>query len=239
MVTFKSSHTTVTMTIGDSLRLRRREHKLSVQAVSRTLLIPVKHILHMENDQFFAISEKLYRELFLKSYATYLGLEWSAVKTHYDAQHCVYSTQGTMGRPHSVARSVCARQLIVAPHLIKTLCLSLVVCGCFTYLLFLGYRAISPPPLVVASPLQDEVSVTGRIVVKGMTSEQARVTINGEQVATRPDGGFEQDIVLSEGMNVVTIGASKKYSKERSEERRVVYRREHARSQDLLLINSN
>ncbi len=237
MVTFKSSHTTVTMTIGDSLRLRRREHKLSMQAVSRILLIPVKHILHMENDQFFAISEKLYRELFLKSYATYLGLEWSAVKTQYDAQHCVYSAQGVGLR--SAARPVRARQLIVAPQLIKTLCLSLVVCGCFTYLLFLGYRAISPPPLIVASPLQDEVSVTGRIVVKGMTSEQARVTINGEQVAIKPDGGFEQDIVLSEGMNVVTIGASKKYSKERSEERRVVYRREHARSQDSLLIKSN
>lgn len=234
MVTFKTSQKTIAVTIGDHLRLRRREYRLSVQAISRALLIPAKHILHMENDQFLAISEKLYRELFLKSYATYLGLEWKAVKAQYDAQH-VYVQQDTVAISRS-ASPVRARQFIVAPQFIKTACLSLVVCGCFAYLLFLGYRAISPPSLVIMSPVQDEVSLTGHVVVRGMTHEQARVTINGEQVAIKPNGGFEQDIVLSEGINAITIGASKKYSKERSEERRVMYRRDHALRPNQLFI---
>ena len=181
----------------------------------------------MENDQFSAISEKLYQELFLKSYATYLGLEWSTVKAQYDVQCSAYSQQRMTSNTRSM-RPVCARQLIVAPQLIKTISLSLVVCGCFAYLLFLGYRAVRPPPLAIVRPAQDEISATGRVVVQGVTSEHARVTINGEQVATAPDGRFEQDVTLSEGTNIITIGASKKYSKQRSEERRVMYRREHA-----------
>ncbi len=237
MVVFKRKQSALAVTIGDQLRMRRRSHRLSLQAISNALLIPVQHIRHLEADQFHAIPEVLYRELFLKTYATYLELEWGALKTQYDAE-CVAYARKTTEKKHSI-RSVKSTQFIVAPQLLKTLLVSFAIVGCFAYLMFLGYRAVSPPSLALWSPTQDELSGIDQVTVKGKTNEQARLTINGEPVMIRRDGTFEQSVVLSEGINVIKVGASKKYSKEHIEERRVIYRRENALRPDTSLFKSN
>lgn len=224
MTAFTRKKSAVAITIGDVLRTCRQGHALSLRDVSNALLIPVQQLVYLETDRFHAIPEEMYRELFLKTYATYLGLEWEAIKAQYDAHRTAY----THVIPKFSGRSISQRQLIVAPQLIRTLFLSIAISGCLAYLLFLGYRAVSPPSLVIWSPAQDEWSGIDRVTVRGKTHEQARLTINGESVMLRRDGTFEQAVVLSEGLNVITVGASKKYSKEHTEERRVLYRREHA-----------
>lgn len=234
---FKQKKSTLAVTIGDQLRFARHSHGLSLRTISQSLLIPLQYIRYLEADQFNAIPEVIYRELFLKTYATYLGLEWESIKTHYDAE-CIAYARKTVVQKHSI-QSVRDRQFIVAPQFLKMMSLSMAIGGCFLYLVFLGYNAISSPSLAIWSPTQDQWSGIDQVVVTGKTHEQAHLTINGESVMIRRDGTFEQPVVLSEGLNVIKIGASKKYSKEHIEERRVVYRREHASRIDSSFFKSN
>lgn len=224
MITFTQSNSMRVVTVGDQLRDARRRNGLSLREVSQALLIPLQQLRFLETDQFHSIPESMYRELFLKAYATYIGLDWPKLKTHYDAHMLL-----ARGHVRSESVHVAFRQrFAVTPQLIKTFFLSFAIAGCGVYLVVLGYIAVSPPSLVVWSPAQDETSGVDRVRVVGQTQEHARLTINGESVMMRRDGTFEQEVVLSEGLNVITVGASKKYSKEHIEERRVMYRREHA-----------
>lgn len=217
------------VTVGDQLREARRRNSLSLREVSQALLIPLQQLRLLEADQFHIIPERMYCELFLKAYATYLGLDWPVLKAQYDAS-MLLAPGGTQVQQTAYHRP----RLTVTPQLIKTFFLSLAIAGCGIYLVVFGYLAVSPPSLIVWSPAQDETSGVDRVRVTGKTQEHARLTINGESVMMRRDGTFEQEIVLSEGLNIITIGASKKYSKEHIEERRVMYRRERAYNPDLL-----
>jgi len=235
MVGFTKKQHSIAITIGDQLRASRRTHNLSLRAISRALCIPIQRLEQLECDQFQAIPEEMYRELLLKTYATYIGLEWKSIKAQYDAQTLCFAR--TDRKSHRMALT--QRHLVVAPHLIRTFLLGCAITGCFVYLAFLGYRAVSPPQLAIWSPAQDEWSALDRIVVRGKTQQEARLTINGEPIMIGYDGTFEQSVVLSEGLNVITVGASKKYSKERTEERRVLYRHGTARSSDFPPTLSN
>lgn len=228
MSVFIRKQSSAVHTIGDQLRVGRRMHSLSLKAVSQSLLIPLEQLRHLEMDQFQAIPESMYRELFLKTYATYLGLDWPSLKKQYDSEQALYASR----RAPQAVSSLKARQLMNIPQVLKNALLGAAIGGCLVYLVFLGYRAVSPPPLAIWAPVQDEQSGIGQTTVRGKTSRQARLTINGEPVMIRQDGTFEQEVLLSEGLNVIKIGASKKYSKEHSEERRVMYSRGHALRMD-------
>src|SRR3989339_1480078 len=116
----------------------------------------------LDDDQFQAIPEEMYRGLLLKTYATYVGLEWKSIKAQYDAQTLCFAR--TDRKSHRMALT--QRHLVVAPPLIRTFLLGCAITGCFVYLAFLGYRAVSPPQLAIWSPAQDEWSALDRIVVR-------------------------------------------------------------------------
>lgn len=227
-------HTKRTLTVGDRLCEARRSYGLSLRDISQSLLIPQYQLRFLEADQFQSIPETMYRELFLKSYATYIGLDWQAVKAQYDAQMLLSKEP----EQNHFKRTPSTHWFAVTPQLLKAFFLSGTIIGCSAYLVLVGTIAVSPPSLAVWSPVQDEVSGTDRVLVKGKTQAHARLTINEEPVVIRHDGTFEQEIILSEGLNIITVGASKKYSKQHTEERRVTYRRERAYNPDHLQIRN-
>lgn len=214
--------------IGEQLRSARTQRGLAIAIVSHTLLIPAKYLRELEANRWHSIPETLYRELFLKSYSTYLGLDWEKIKSQYAAECRLFDEGLSVQRTHTMS-AVRSTSFIVAPNLVKTIAFSVILSIGFAYLLFLGYRATMPPTLAVNSPAHDTTVTTDRITVSGTTLPAAQVTINGEIVMLDPDGSFEQPLILAEGMNVIKVSAAKKYSKEQSVERRVLYRRETAR----------
>lgn len=216
------------ISIGEQLRTARTCRGITIAMASHTLLIPEKYLRELEANRWHSIPETLYRELFLKSYATYLGLEWENVKSQYVAECRLFDEEARFERLHA-APSLRSISFVVAPNLMKTIALAAIISAGFAYLLFLGYRTTIPPVLAVLSPAQDMTVTTDHIVIIGTTLPTSHVTINGENVILSPNGSFEQSLILTEGMNIITVSAAKKYSKEYTIERRVLYRRETAR----------
>lgn len=65
----------------------------------------------------------------------------------------------------------------------------------------------APPPLSILAPPEMYVSPQPSVELRGKTDASARVKVNGEKVAVRPDGTFAQVVKLKEGVNLVTIEA--------------------------------
>ncbi|MEK7122446.1 MAG: hypothetical protein AAB855_01170, partial [Patescibacteria group bacterium] len=61
------------------------------------------------------------------------------------------------------------------------------------------------------------------IRIEGRVSPDAALVINGQEIVKSSDGNFDQEVTLSEGVNMIRISATKKYSKEAVVTRTVLY----------------
>jgi hypothetical protein len=68
-------------------------------------------------------------------------------------------------------------------------------------------RAQRPPPLLIDSPAQPEVS-SSPVTLSGRTDAEATITVDGEAVPVDINGAFSTVIDLKPGANPVTVVAS-------------------------------
>jgi hypothetical protein len=71
----------------------------------------------------------------------------------------------------------------------------------------LAVRAQKPPPLLIDSPAQPEVS-SSPVTLSGRTDPEATITVDGEAVPVDINGAFSTVIDLKPGANPVTVVAS-------------------------------
>ncbi len=72
---------------------------------------------------------------------------------------------------------------------------------------------VTPPPtpeffLTVTQPADDSIISTDKVEVRGRTSPDAVVSINGELVEVDEEGNFTMMVVLEEGPNIIEVIAS-------------------------------
>ena len=224
MVRFKKN-TICRASIGEKLREARVCYGLELDEIAETLLIQKKNLEYLEKNEFSNISEELYRELFLKAYSTFLGLDWETLREQYVQEYQLYGS----GKNESTLLSrgqMRKTSFWVTPKIIRNSVLSLSVAGGFLYIIFLGFSVLRPPELVVYTPNRDITSSnTERMLVAGKTKEDATITINGQAVVKKQDGTFLQEVTLSEGLNTIAISASKKFSRSNDIIRKVVFKK--------------
>lgn len=225
MARFQKSAPALPHCIGDILRQTREHYGLQIEEVAEVLCIQKKNLEHLESNAFFRIPEALYRELFLKTYSTYLGLDWESLREQYKKEQGLYACATPEQVSHHVRRApVRTTSLWNAPNMIRNAFLSLCICGGFLYIAFIGWNALQPPQLVIFQPQQEfSSSSIEEIVVSGQTKKEAHVAINGQQVVKKQDGTFSQGVALRDGLNVITITVSKKFSRPRVVTRNVVF----------------
>lgn len=99
--------------------------------------------------------------------------------------------------------------------------------GGFLYIIFLGWNALQPPRLVIFQPQEEfSTSNTEQVLIAGQTRKEAQVTINGQAVVKKQDGTFSQEIALRNGLNLITVTVSKKFSRPQSMTRKVLFEKQ-------------
>ena len=112
------------------------------------------------------------------------------------------------------------------PFQLRNLCLWLVAGVILLALaVYVAYQArflllgpqitVDPPP---AAPVLERT-----VTISGTAHNIARITLNGRQIFTNPDGVFDEVIVLGDGYNVVTIAAVDRYGRTNEVEHAYVY----------------
>lgn len=90
------------------------------------------------------------------------------------------------------------------------------------YLGFHIYGLVAPPPLEVSSPIQGLTTSSKTIEIKGKTMPEAKVEVNGNPIMSDRTGIFGQTLVLSGGINTITISARKRYSRAATTTRQIL-----------------
>ncbi len=96
--------------------------------------------------------------------------------------------------------------------------------GIVALLAYLGLELkslLAPPPLELNSPPQGLTTSNKTIEISGKTMPGAFVEVNGEKLPALVSGEFKQILVLSRGLNTITVSAKKRYSRPTVVERQV------------------
>ncbi len=210
-VTFAEKIFTTT-NIGRQLSERRTKFGLTTEDIVSALNISKRNLSALEENRFDDIPEGIYRDLFVKTYATYLGFSWDEMAPAYATQVSLYTAHTSLRQESAPPTAVGDRNLWVAHRILKNVSIVGGIGACALYLLFLASGIMRPPALTIASPTDHESSRSGRVQVLGSTATDANVTINGKAVPRGADGTFSQDLILTEGANTIRIVAARKYS---------------------------
>lgn len=221
MIAFTTRRLERTKTLGERLKKVREESRLTLDDAEAATGIRRKYLEALEQGRYAALPGPVYIENFLKKYASFLEVSEEFVLDVYRHQERRVVKQDT--RPHFTQKKPQVPRSIVTPTVIRILLIVSVVLICLGYVAYEVVNIFSPPDLVVSSPVDSITVTTDAIAVVGVTDPEITVIINGQQVFLDQTGRFSEMVSLKEGLNVITVAASKKRSKQTIVTRRVLY----------------
>jgi len=202
---------------SEKLRRAREEAGLSKEKAAQLLNLPAKYIEYLERGELDRLPADVYSRGFLRKYAKVLDIDPDLSVLEFEKEIKIIrhlnKGAGKKTSEHQPLPSLSSNRWIITP---KTLGLG---AGAILFLLVAGYLAyqlhflISPPGLSVFEPAPDSMTENAVLTVKGETEVSAKLTINGQMVYVDKDGRFQQEMTLSQGLNVIRIEAANRFGK--------------------------
>jgi len=94
------------LAVGKTLKETRKEKGLTIEEASKSTKIRKKYILALENDDFSKIPGKVYEKAFLKTYASYLGIDKDEILEEYQLdQQLTGVEEESLGRKRRTKKS--------------------------------------------------------------------------------------------------------------------------------------
>lgn len=207
-------------TIGDELHTIRRKLNKTINEVSSTTKIQSRYLRAMEGNRWHDLPEPLYTRNFLRTYAKYLGLDTTYLLSRFEEERGCCDLVSPSQTPR---QKVHRHRFLVGSRIAK---LSLLGLLAFSVLGYLGWQVrsiIEPPALVVTTPHDGSTTPIPEITVEGKAEGETRVRVNGEEILPNPEGLFSTVVILERGLNIITIEGQRRYSREATVHRSVVF----------------
>lgn len=195
--------------VGVQLHEARERQGLMLEAVARSLRIPTKTLRALEEGDFASLPADVYMRGFLRQYAEALGLDAVPFLRAFAMERARLPVRAPVF-PWTLAGRQPPRAFLwefVSPRALT------VAVGVLGLLVVLGYVLAQvrtyarPPRLEVSDPPHDIEVREPTLVVRGRTDPTAEVSINGERMAVRPDGNFEETVGVGEGVSTLRVVA--------------------------------
>jgi len=209
---------------SEKLRRAREELGLSKEKAAQLLNFPAKYLDHLERGELDKLPADVYSKGFLRKYAKILDIEPGLLVLEYEKEIKIIRHLDKGHCEHQSLPSLRYSRWIITP---KTFGIGM---GILLFLLVAGYLAyqlhflISPPSLSVFDPVQDSIAENSVLVVRGEVEMAARLTINDQMVYVDKDGSFKQEIILSQGLNIIRIEAANRFGKKNLVVRQVMFK---------------
>jgi cytoskeletal protein RodZ len=199
--------------LGEVLRAAREAKGVDLTRVERETKIRERYLSALERGEYRELPGSVYTKGFLRNYGSYLGLDPEYLIDLYRLESSSPATERpaapTPPRPISGRK---ARTFVVTPNAVVAAILTLLVGGFFAYL---GYEFVNfarTPELRITDPVGNVNGYTGlTMTVRGVTAPNATVTVSNlrenPSVEADADGGFEVEIGLVPGSNVMRLVA--------------------------------
>ena len=205
--------------LGKKLKAIRAAAGWTLSEIAVKTKIRKSFLQAFETGEFALLPDPVYARNYLKVYVRALGgdIQYFLQQFEVECGTCDFTKNARLPR-----RRARALQFLVASRFIKVCSLGLVGLAIVGYLGLQIRAIVSPPELLVFSPMDGVKTDEALITVTGQAQEGARVRVNGEDVLLSQDGAFQVHVALERGLNVIAIQSQKRYSKSTTEYRRVV-----------------
>ncbi len=194
-------------TIGQVLKEGRLRKRFSLAHLAELTKIKVDFIESIEKEDWQHLPEFPVLSGFVKNVAKFVGLdERNAVallRRDYPPQKLAINPKPDVGD-----------RFTWSPRLTFLAGAALVVAMVLGYLSFQYARFVSPPPLTVVRPKEEEVVRERNLKVSGKTSSDATLKVNNQPVVVSDEGEFEAEIEIFEGTSEIIVQAKSRAGKE-------------------------
>ena len=207
--------------VGEILLERRRQKNISLETAAAATKINVKYLQALENGDYDNLPRGIYARNFLREYCFFLEIDSQPVLEAFEGE--VNLTKVGVGE-----REIFSRQrprwyyFLSLPKLWRNTILVVVILGGLGFLGWRIQRIIAPPAIAIIFPPESYITSENKITLSGQTEREARLTVNGSEVLSDEAGNFSEEVNLTAGLNVITVKAKKRYSREATVVRQVL-----------------
>ncbi|OGH88031.1 MAG: hypothetical protein A3J93_02565 [Candidatus Magasanikbacteria bacterium RIFOXYC2_FULL_42_28] len=204
--------------VGARLKRKRAELGEHLTAISARIGVAENHLTALETGHHRELPLTIaHRSAYLKKYATALGLNPDMLWKQFVQEGGTADIK--TGHPAQALKNIRFDSLA---SLIRNLGIATLVIIFAGYLIWQIRGILTPPLLVVYTPMEGTVTSHTSIVVQGITDKEAHLSINGKDIMIDEDGKFSVEISLAPGVNSITITTIKKHGKTTTVARHVV-----------------
>jgi len=193
-------------TLGDYLKKIREKLNLDIKTVSLLTQIKPVYLENLEAGAYDKLPADVYIRGFIKNLSQLYRIDEEALIAQFEKEH-------------GFAQAHTQRALLHPPKIWLTPRLVIIVASVLVFLVAFGYVAsqissvLTPPKLAIAEPVNDQTVSGNSIVVAGDAEIGSDVFINDQAVFLDKNGQFNENVILSEGLNTIEIKAKNKFNK--------------------------
>ena len=206
------------LTLGEKLRILRKDRHLRVQDLSRRINVKVAYIKALEEGQYDNLPTRVYVKGFVRSYAQFFGVPEGVLLDLFDREYSIYQNIYHKDIEEEVNKLPKVPRLVLTPRIIVAIVGFFVLSAVGLYLYFSVDNFVSSPWVVVDEPVYGSTIENNKVVVRGKTRNNSRVFINEQQIFVNDDGTFESEINLTQGVNTINVRSINKFNKESDEQ---------------------
>lgn len=196
------------LTVGNLLKKAREHSGKQIEEISQSTRIKPEYLHKIEQNDFKDFTSSTFVKGFIRSYATFLGL---------DAENIVALFRRQIGEEDVPLKPkqrifTSAPGIVLSPATLMTIVVVIFFVCIFTFLIIQFYKLQQPPTFVLTAPAGSTVSVSkAGYEIKGYTEANTTVLINDTtQLQLHEDNTFSLLVDLKEGENTFKFTASKK-----------------------------
>lgn len=203
--------------LGWELKIARENKHLTIDEVARKTHIPLKYLEAFENNRFLELPKaKAHRQAYVRELCRLYDLNFEMISYKFNCEgglkfftkHYLNKTNPNNLQPLSL--------------FIKNFTLIGFVLFFVVYLGWQIHGIITPPKLIVYAPIEGQISNFAETAVQGETDKESRLEVNGKEIKVNEQGKFNDVILLSNGVNTITLSTTKKHGKTTTVVRHIV-----------------
>jgi len=211
MSAFRQKSLGTTDTLGEGLRRMREELRLTVDEAAVRSGISAKYVRTIEEGRYADLPGAIYAKNFIRKYARALEVSEETAIGLFEREHSVAAKLSPA--PSAMPAKPVRVRAFLTPEGIKW---ALVLVLGLAVLVYLGLEIrnfTAPPSLVVVSPPDQTTTMSRSVELRGTTTPEVAVTVNGKAVLVDRQGQFRERLDLQDGLNTVIVKAQKKHGK--------------------------
>jgi len=201
--------------LGAELKEAREKKQFSLEEIERLSFIPLKYLRALEAGDFLLLPKgRAHLKAYLRKLCEIYNLDFETI---------IYKFHCEDGFKHSTDQFTKKNYLLIHNFLwARNLSLASFLLFFIGYLGFQIHGITTPPKLIIYTPIEGQVSARTEISIQGITDKECHLEANGQEIKVDENGQFNTTILLSDGVNTLTLSTTKKHGKTTTLVRHVV-----------------